>query len=634
MNAVMGMAQILGKTPLDVEQKQYVNTIMSSSNALVQIINDILDFSKIEAGKIDLLTEEVDLEFLCLEICHLLSTRAQEKYLKIYLNFQVRAYKSVLVDKGRLRQILINLIGNAIKFTETGYVELLVESIPQALPTLSEIKFSIKDTGIGISETAKRNLFKAYAQADGSISHRYGGTGLGLQISQRLIHLMGGNISVDSREGEGSNFWFVLPMDVKELNIEIPLTEKHCLLIGQDKYGNKLNSEIMQRFDVNVDVAVTSDEAYKYLSQEKVYDIFIVDSIGNKSEMMRIFRHIRSQKHHQHSATIMLTHVGAQENQFDLFEAGVDVYIPKPVSPNLIYKAIDASNNKPSNICKSLYISNENSSPDEFAETHELRARGKVLIAEDVEVNQVILNSMLTQIGLETDIVCNGEEAIEKLNDNNYDLVFMDCRMPIMDGFEATMKIRDKGITSEQLTIIALTANAGESDKQACLDVGMNDFLSKPYTEKDLLKIVAKWIETESIEKIVEDGTKANMLENEILDYVQFDCIKTSLEDEFSNFALDITDKFIIYQQDIIDALKNADMNKVTETAHSLAGVAAMIGAKQVCEIAKTIEEAGEEGDLEKSISGLSKLDAAISKTHSMIIICLNPEIEKSLLLF
>ena len=634
MNAVMGMAQILGKTTLDVEQKQYVNTIMSSSNALVQIINDILDFSKIDAGKIDLLEEEVDLEFLCLEICHLLSSRAQEKYLKIYLNYQVQSCKNVFVDKGRLRQILINLIGNAIKFTETGYVELLVESNSQASSSIAEFKFSIKDTGIGISETARNNLFKAYSQADGSISQRFGGTGLGLQISQRLINLMGGNISVDSIEGEGSNFWFVLPMQSKEDAHEIQMAGKTCLLIGEDVYNNKLMNEIMQRVGVSGDVAVTSDEAYKYLSEEKLYDIFIVDSFGDRSEMMRLFSYIKSQAHYKNSAKIMLTNIGAQENQFDLFEAGVDVYIPKPVSPNLVYKAINASNNKPANICKSLYISNENISQDEFSETFDLRAKGKILIAEDVEVNQVILNSMLTQIGLETEIVCNGEEAVEKLKLNSYDLVFMDCRMPVMDGFEATSKIRDMGISHDQLTIVALTANAGESDKQACLDAGMNDFLSKPYTEKDLLNIVAKWIETESIEKIVEDGTKAGMVENEILDYVQFDCIKASLEDEFSNFALDITDKFIIYQQDIIDALKNADMDKVSDKAHSLAGVAAMIGAKQVCDIAKSIEEAGDEKDLEKSILGLSKLDAAISKTHSMIIICLNPEIEKSLLLF
>ena len=634
MNAVMGMAQILGKTVLDVEQKQYVNTIMSSSNALVQVINDILDFSKIEAGKIDLLKEEVDLEFLCLEICHLLSSRAHEKHLKIYLNYQVQTCKDVLVDKGRLRQILINLIGNAIKFTETGYVELLVESHAQAAASEREFKFSIKDTGIGISETAKNNLFKAYAQADGSISQRFGGTGLGLQISQHLISLMGGSISVDSKEGEGSNFWFVLPMQAREDSSDRQLAGKSCLLVGEDLYNNKMITEIMQRVSANVDVAATSDDAYKYLDGDKVYDVFVVDYFGDKSEMMRLFRHIKSQPRHKNAASIMLTNMGAQENQFDLFEAGVDVYIPKPVSPNLVYKAIDASNNKPPNICKSLYISNENYSQDEFSETHELRANGKVLIAEDVEVNQVILKSMLTQIGLETEIVCNGAEAVDKLKSNSYDLVFMDCRMPVMDGFEATSKIRDMGIAHEQLTIVALTANAGESDKQSCLDAGMNDFLSKPYTEKDLLDIVAKWIETESIEKIVEDGTKAGMVENEILDYVQFDCIKASLEDEFSNFALDITDKFIIYQQDIIDALKTADMGQVSEKAHSLAGVAAMIGAKQVCEIAKSIEEAGDEKDLEKSILGLSKLDAAISKTHSMIIICLNPEIEKSLLLF
>ena len=564
----------------------------------------------------------------------MLSTRAQEKFLTIYLNYQVKNCQSVLVDKGRLRQILINLIGNAIKFTDKGYVELVVENNPQVSNSKQEFKFSIKDTGIGISETAKNNLFKAYSQADDSINQRFGGTGLGLQISQRLINLMGGHIVVESEEDVGSNFWFDLSLQVKTVSEEKQITQTSCLLIADDLYGMTLLKAIVEDFDVTVDMAKTSDEAYQFLSEEKKYDIFIVDNVDDQSSVLRIFNHIKSQDRHRDSATIMLTDIGSQKNQFDLFESGVDVYIPKPVSPNLILKAINASINKPANICKSVYISNENMTDESYFESELITAKGRSLIVEDVEVNQVILNSMLTQMGLDTDIASNGEEAIEKINDNVYDLVFMDCRMPIMDGFEATKIIREMGYDKDQLTIIALTANAGEGDKQACLNVGMNDFLVKPYTEKDLMTMISKWIETESIEKIVEEGTKEGMSENEILDYVQFDCIRLSLEDEFSKFALDITDKFIIYQQDIIDALKVSDMTKVSEKAHSLAGVSAMIGAKQVNEIAKSIEEAGEEQDLEKSIVGLSKLDAAISKTHSMIIICLNPEIEKSLLLF
>jgi len=628
MNAVLGMAQILAKTTLDIEQKQYVNTIIGSSNSLVKIINDILDFSKIEAGKIDILEDEVALEFLCLEICHLLSTRAHEKGLKLYLNYRARNCGKIIVDEGRLRQILINLISNAIKFTETGHVELCIESTPNSN---SELIFSIKDTGIGISESVKNKLFSAYAQADERTSQKFGGTGLGLQISQRLVTLMGGNISVDSIEGEGSNFWFTLPVKITEARDSLDLAGKSCLLISDDLYSNTLLTEMMHNSGMTIDITASSDEAFKALSSTKKYDLFIVDNTEKEHNNTRVFRHIKAQERHKKATAIMLVNIGDHQDQLALFDAGVDVYIPKPISPSLIYKAVKAFENRHPSVCKAMYISNENKSNDT---TVNIEATGRVLIAEDVEVNQVILTSMLTQIGLEVDIANNGEEAVEMVERHQYDMVFMDCRMPIMDGFEATKKVREMSQEYKTLTIVALTANAGESDKKACINAGMSDYLSKPYTEKDLMEVIEKWMETKAIETPVEENTNSDIRENEILDYVQFDCIKSSLEDEFANFALDITDKFIIYQQDIITALKNGDMKKVYEKAHALAGVSAMIGAKQVREIALSIEEAGGEGDLEKSIVGLSKLDAAISKTHSMIIICLNPEIERSLHLF
>ena len=307
MNAVIGMAQILGKTALDVEQKQYVNTIMSSSNALVQIINDILDFSKIEAGKINLVLEEVDLEFLCLEICHLLSSRAQEKHLKIYLNYKVKDCKRVLLDKGRIRQILINLIGNAIKFTDTGYVELVVENslIDDDSDRTINFKFSIKDSGIGISEAAKNNLFKAYAQADDSINQRFGGTGLGLKISQRLINLMGGNISLESTVGEGSNFWFVIPLEFTPDSEPENINQSSCLLIGDDLHGNNLIDEIIQSYEINIETVTSLDDAYKTISKSQKCDVFIVDNVWDEPEVLKIFRYIKSQRVHKNSVTIM-----------------------------------------------------------------------------------------------------------------------------------------------------------------------------------------------------------------------------------------------------------------------------------------------------------------------------------------
>ncbi len=635
MNAVMGMAQILAKTSLDSEQKQYVNTIIGSSNALVQIINDILDLSKLEAGKIDIVTESVDLEALCLDVCQLLATRAHEKSLPLYFNYQVADVRKIHTDAGRLRQILVNLLGNAIKFTESGHVELLVDYFESGGEPM--LRFSVKDTGIGIPESALASLFQAYSQADDTISRRFGGTGLGLQICQRLVQLLGGEMGVRSEEGKGSEFWFYLPLDGVEQAPEPVLNDKHCLLLDADEHNRQILIRALAQAGVEAIAVDSIDSAIAMLSDTADYQAIIIAEALPDSEGVALAKQISAAVPACQGKIILLGAMQVGLNSASLYQAGIGAYLGKPFSPRLIYKAlqvVEAADHGN----KAVFVGQDAMENKNTADGHAVRASGLALIAEDVEVNQVILNSMLTQIGLHTQIANNGEEALEKVKTRQFDIVFMDCRMPVMDGFEATRRIRALENVDPDLPIVALTANASEQDKQACLAAGMTDFLSKPYAEKDLLEIIQKWLPTTSQEILPDTAEVVVPQENVILDQLQFDSIKDSLAEEFSNFALDITDKFMNYQEEIIAALKTGNMQAVAEKGHSLKGIAAMIGARQVAEIALRIEQAGNEEPLEvayeSAIAALTQLDAAISKTHSMIIINLNPEIDKSLYLF
>jgi len=630
MNAVMGMAQILNKTSLDLEQRQYVNTILSSSDALVQIINDILDLSKLEASKVELVEEDVNLEDLCLDICHLLAGRAKEKDLHIFLSYQATDAKSVLVDKGRLRQILINLLGNAIKFTNSGHVELEVNSSFHENITL--FHFSIKDTGIGIPETAKDNLFNAYTQVDKSISQDFGGTGLGLQISKRLVELMDGKIGVESTEKQGSEFWFSLPLEVLQESSKPPLSGKTCLLIANKHYPHSSLHNTLASMKLDVSTATCPAEIEHYIARGLEFDFILIDENQDRLDGLDSAQLVTKIPRLKNTPIILLTAPGNCNNSVSLRDAGIHVFVSKPISSSLLTKAFVTSQSIGDNATKAVYISHDSHSQmDETEQT--IHTEGLALIADDITVNQVILNTMLKQIGLDTEIVDNGKEALEKVQSENFDIIFMDCRMPVMDGYEATKHIKSLPNGKSSIPIIALTAKASEQDKQTCFQAGMDDFLSKPYKESDLRTVVSKWLQTEVTPSINAQKTQTSQPENEILDHLQFNSIKDSLENEFANFTLDITDKFLSYQKNIIDALRIGDMASVAELGHSLKGIAATIGAKQIAEIADSVEQAGDNNQLENAIIALSKLDPAIAKTHSMIIINLNPDIDKSLFL-
>lgn len=632
MNAVMGMAQILAKTQMDFEQKQYLGTIVNASHSLVQIINDILDVSKLDAGKIELINEETDLEKLCLDVCHLLTMHAEEKQIQLYLDYTPTNKNNVFTDSGRIRQILINLIGNALKFTKKGHVVLKVELT--SVDNSQSYKFSVTDTGIGIPKDSQKHVFEAFSQADATISKQFGGTGLGLKICQKIVSLMNGEIGLESEPDKGSTFWFSLPLSHAKETLEnkIDLSGKQCLLVDNDHKSLDIMSRILQQASATTTSVNESEDVLALLtSDERKFDYIIIDKNLTGLHGLKLASLIKKDKRYLDIPIILLTPISIKESKTQLFTSGINTYLKKPVSPSLLLNSLELSKN-----CKNqtevTYVSNDNIRLD-YKES-KASFSGKALIVDDIEINQFILNALLSQLGLVADFANNGLEALDKLNNNNYDLIFMDCRMPIMDGYEATEKIRLLKNEKSKTPIIALTANTGERDKQECFDAGMDDFLSKPYTEKEVETILQTWIDKENIETsdISEDIT--GEFDNPVMDLQQFEAMKVTLDEEFTTFCTDLPDKFKAFHQDINNALIDGNMSIVHEKSQTLKGLSALIGATHVSELAMALERASNEKSLESANLALSKLDRAISEFQTFILENINPEMSDSVILF
>lgn len=633
MNAVMGMAQILAKTKVDFEQKQYLDTIISASDALVQIINDILDVSKLEAGKFDLLCEEQDLEVICLEVCNLLSIRAEEKQINLFLDFTLKEKKRVVVDGGRLRQILINLIGNAIKFTDQGDVTLVVELTSDKNEDL--YSFSIKDTGIGISEKAQKSLFSAYSQADNTISKDFGGTGLGLQICQKLVEAMSGKIGIDSQLNKGSTFWFSIPLESvkEEQGTILNFNEKECLLIDSHPKSLAITKEVLD--DSNLVVTSMSDpeEVLAYMTTtEKHFNLIVIQKKLLGLDGLRLVELIKKDKRYSYIPIVLLAPVGLEINRKELKKIGVNVYLTNPFSPTSLKKALhslDSIQRKK----EAIYISNKNIHSLE-QENARYYANVSVLIADDVEVNRFILNSMLSKIGIVADFAENGLEALEKVKTNHYDLIFMDCRMPVMDGFEATKKIKSLESNKSKIPVIALTANAGQSDQQACHKAGMDDFMAKPYSETQLGDVIDTWIDSGKLQEKPANTAPVETDEKEEINLTQFNTLKSTMADEFFDFINSMPTKFSHYKSEIAGHLKDADYDSVHEKAHALKGLSALVGGVHISELAQSLEDAGKNKDIELATITLSKLTSANTRFESLIAHNLNLEYDKPVLIF
>jgi len=454
MNGVIGMSELLQDTDLNPKQQDYVNTIISSGNSLVELINDILEFSKIEAGKIELEHISFDLKDTIHEIILLLSIRANEKNIELIYDYHHNCPQYVVGDKGRIRQVLLNLIGNAIKFTEKGHIKIKVDCSPGVRDV--EFYFEVEDTGIGIEKEKMDILFDSFTQADGSTSRKYGGTGLGLSISKKLVRLMKGKIGIDSTLGKGSKFWF-------SLNLEKNNTEYK---------KNTSYSSFIEKSEINTDTI-----------------------------------------------------------------------------------------------------------------------KGNILLVEDIIVNQKVATGLLNNLNLSIDIANNGLEAIEMIASKKYDLILMDCQMPVMDGFEATRIIRE---TDSDIKIIAVTANALSKDQKKCMDAGMNDHIGKPFNREQLTRMLVKWLPknnnsfNHTLKSSIEKD-RENTLQH--VTYKKLDDMKSMMGDIFPELIPAYIEQSDSITESMLEELKNNNFKTLELHAHSMKSSSDNLGAEILSFLSEDLEK-------------------------------------------
>ncbi len=501
MNGVIGMTSLLAETTLGTEQRSYLETAQRSAEHLLSVINDILDFSKIEAGKLGLDPIPFDLPVAVAEVADLLAPRARDKGIEIVLRVSPDAPRRLIGDSARLRQVLVNLAGNAVKFTEHGHVLIDVErtSAPEGF---AGIRISVQDTGIGIPPDRLSALFRPFEQADSSTTRRFGGTGLGLSISKRLVDLMQGSMTVESVDGEGSTFRIelALPVDPNAVPVAPPSAEMRgvrALVIDDNDVGLRVLRERLTAWGMRVGTAVSGDQALREIRAAREagdpYRLAVVDYLMPGADGEGVGRAVRADPTLQPVGLILATSASLRGDAERFHRAGYDGYLPKPLRADTLQAMIEAvlARDVPGTadlplLTQHLLAEQSATARDAFRKSSlpmprsASRVRMRILLVEDDKVNQIIGRKMLESLHCEVDLAVDGLQAVDKALLHTFDAIMMDCHLPLLDGYDATRRIRAAETPGQHVQIIALTASALDEERERCLQAGMDDFVSKP----------------------------------------------------------------------------------------------------------------------------------------------------------
>ena len=659
MNGVIGMTTLLLDSELSNEQRDYVQIVQDSADSLMAIIDDILDYSKIEAGKLDLEIIDFDLRTTLEEVGDILAIKAHDKGLE-FVNAVEQEVPSLLCgDPGRLRQILINLGGNAIKFTQQGEVVIQVELNAENANWVT-LRFSVSDTGIGIPQDRMDRLFRSFSQVDTSTTREYGGTGLGLSISKQLAELMGGQIGVESRSEcgideaknpqsrnnnqlsianrqskTGSTFWFTAIFKkqptVREKKMAVPqsIKDKHILIVDDNATNRYVLREHLQSWGCRFAEAAGGDEAleklHRALANEDPFEIAVLDMLMPRMDGETLGRKIKEDPELAGTILVMLTSVGQRGEAARLKESGFEAYLTKPIKRSHLYDClatVAGQKKEDEPMAKRSLVTRHSLT--------ENRKHGiRILLAEDNVTNQRVALHMLIKFGYRADVVANGREAVKAFKSIPYDLVLMDIQMPVMNGFTAMREIRkweasevgsrnaECGIQNQQskinnqestiqrVPIIAMTANAMLGDREKCLESGMDDYISKPVDPQELLDKVQLWTKN-SREKdmaatdmpVEKEMTAQETTESAPIDYDK--ALARAMGDR--EFLEEILQQFIDdlprQLETLETALSNTDAEALASQAHTLKGAAANLGALDMSATALKLEQMGKDGDL------------------------------------
>ncbi len=586
MNGIIGMSHLALQTRLDEKQRNYIQKIDSSAKTLLGIINDILDFSKIEAGKLTIEKIDFDLFRTVDAVINLIELKAHEKNLELIVSYDTKIGKLFYGDSLRISQVLTNLMGNAIKFTQSGEIGIYINKIAK-----NRLRFEVKDSGIGLTSKQQSKLFKSFSQADGSTTRKYGGTGLGLTICKQLVELMNGKIWVESEQNIGSSFIFEIDLiekgDKKEYKT---FKNKKILIVDDNETWHDILKNSLKMFGVKVDSALSGHEALKMIENCKVsYDVVLMDWNMPELDGIATTQHINNMcskcpKQEECKlklpATIVMVSAFRQESIVkQAKDAGIDIFLQKPINPSLLNDILSGI------FLKDVTIDYHTKVEDESLKDDIKTLNGsKILLTEDNVINQEIILGLLDNSGIKIDIASNGQEAVDKFTKNDYELILMDLQMPIMDGFEATKQIRAK---DQEIPIVALTANAMVEDVEKTKQAGMNEHLNKPIDVEKLYETLLKYISQKS-EPNLKSSNKSKELGVPI--FINID-INVGLKHLGGNKKLyiKILRDFLHNYKDI--KLENQNDDEFKRITHTIKGLSANIGAMYLHTIVKELDE-------------------------------------------
>ncbi len=630
MNGVLGMAQLLSDTELNKQQRDYLNTIKLSGQNLLTIINDILDFSKIEAHKMELESVIFNLKNTSFEVARLLTSKASEKGLELLFNIAPNCPQFVIGDPGRLRQVLLNILGNAIKFTEQGHILLDIRSTNKTDKDTT-ILFRISDTGIGISDQQQQQLFQPFTQADSSTTRKFGGTGLGLSICRQLIQLMGGEIKLESSPGQGSEFSFEIKLPLSDEPEALPsqTLDGLTLLIVDDNQTNlTILDEQFKSVGVQTICLQSAEQALTRLKQrsqknEKT-DAIILDYCMPEMDGEELGKKILNDDLLKDIPLVLLTSAGQRGDLKRFEELGFSGYLTKPVMDKtltgMIGTLVDERYQKRKILTSHSFI-DACTTEDNTEFTTPQITNARVLLAEDDLVNQQVAIGILKKLCITPDIAVNGTQVLELAKTTNYDLILMDCLMPEMDGFEATRALRKTSAT-EDTPIIALTANAQQSDRERCIEAGMDDFISKPFEFSDLINVLNRWLPERAYSEEVETELQAvshtppvNDTGLPIMNPDIYIKLRKTIPESFDKVVKAFLSETAIKLEKISQLINNENFEEVTLLAHSLKSSSATLGAIALSHIAALIESSCKQQDKQASVSLAAELKQTFEQT-------------------
>ena len=618
LNGVLGMVGLLMDTKLTEDQSRYAQTARASGEALLALINDILDFSKMEAGKLELETLNFDLHNHLDDLAGMMALRAHQKGLVLACVVAPEVPSALQGDPGRLRQILINLVGNAIKFTAKGEVVIRVDLVSET-PSDVRLRFAVHDTGLGIPSDKLGRLFGKFSQVDASTTRNYGGTGLGLAISKQLTELMGGEIGVKSESGKGSEFWFtaLLTKQPKPVEASSPsvLREVRVLIVDDRSVNREILMVLLKSWGMCPSEAIDGPSALRALTLAQAtwnpFKLAILDMQMPGMDGKLLGHFIKSHQTLKETRLVLHTSLGQMSNDQEVREIGFSATVTKPVRRQELLDVLTAVITGKEIVPSRMKSTSDASFGKRFSHV-------RILLAEDNITNQQVAVGILNKLGFRVDVAANGVETVKALETLPYDLVLMDMQMPEMDGIEATRAIRDpqSRALNPQVTIVAMTANAMQGDREKCLQAGMDDYLTKPIERPALVAILEKWLKPKGeVNSLVssEPEEKVAPIKQEkepaVFDRAAF--MNRVMDD--TELARVVLNGFLGEMPDQIAQLKNhlavGDAHLVEQQAHKIKGASGTVGGEALRAVAWAMEQAGKAGDLAAARARVSDLD-------------------------